>query len=266
MKLATAPEHRAAGRILAVASGKGGVGKTAISTGLARAFSQLGERVLLVDGDLGMANVDVQLGLNPSSDIASVINGTVSLEKAVCPAFGGAPERGGFDVISGRSGSGALANLSGPSLTKLAAGTAALALSYDRAILDLAAGADRSTLRLALAADDVMIVLNDEPTSLTDAYAFVKSLRLQDDGAAPLVVVNNTPNRAAAHDAFSAFKKTCESFLSFTPVLAGIVQRDDTIPAAIRAQTLVAIRSPQSGASRDLDALAGTLARGKEAA
>ena len=87
-----------------------------------------------------------------------------------------------------------------------------------------------------------------------------------DDGAAPLVVVNNTHNRAAAHDAFSAFKKTCESFLSFTPVLAGIVQRDDTIPAAIRAQTLVAIRSPQSGASRDLDALAGTLARGKEAA
>ena len=131
MKLASAPHHRAAGRVLAIASGKGGVGKTTLAVGMARALSLMDERVLLMDGDLGMANIDVQLGLQPRADIVNVLSGKTSLEDAVCPAIGGAAERGGFDVISGRSGSGALANLSGPGLTKLATGVAALALSYD---------------------------------------------------------------------------------------------------------------------------------------
>ncbi|WP_300530064.1 AAA family ATPase [Maricaulis sp.] len=266
MKIASAPQSSAAGRVLAIASGKGGVGKTSLAIGMARALSQMDERVLLVDGDLGMANIDVQMGLYPNADIAAVLNGKVALNDAVAPALGGSLERGGFDVISGRSGSGALANLSGTGLTKLATGIAALSMTYDRAILDLAAGADRATLRLAMTADDVVLVINDEPTSLTDAYAFVKSLRLHDDGAAPLVVVNNAPSRAAAHEAFGAFKKTCESFLSFTPVLAGVVRRDDAVPAAIRAQMCLSVRSPQSDAAQDIQALAGTLARGREAA
>ncbi|OLF78207.1 cobyrinic acid a,c-diamide synthase [Maricaulis sp. W15] len=266
MKIASAPQDRSAGRILAIASGKGGVGKTMLSIGMARAFSQMGERCLLMDGDLGMANIDVQLGLQPNSDISSVINGRVAIADAVCPAMGSAAQKGGFDVISGRSGSGALANLAGPGLTKLATGVAALALSYDRAILDLAAGADRATIRLALTADDVVIVLNDEPTSLTDAYAFVKTLRLHDDGASPLVVINNAPSNNAANEAFSAFRKTCEAFLSFTPTLAGIVRRDPTVPAAIRAQTAVSLRAPQCEAAKDIQALAGSLARGKQAA
>ncbi|MHA6289047.1 nucleotide-binding protein [Maricaulis sp. CAU 1757] len=266
MKIASAPQDRSAGRILAIASGKGGVGKTSVSIGMARAFSLMGERVLLMDGDLGMANIDVQLGLQPKSDITSVLNGRVSLADAVCPAIGGAQTKGGFDVISGRSGSGALANLSGPGLTKLATGVAALSLSYDRAVLDLAAGADRSTIRLALTADDVVIVINDEPTSLTDAYAFVKTLRLHDDGAAPLVVVNNAPDDKSAREAFGAFRKTCEAFLSFTPILAGVVRRDPAVPAAIRTQTCVSVSAPKCPAVEDYRSLAGVLARGREAA
>ena len=266
MKFAPSTDTLAAGRILAVASGKGGVGKTVLGISLARAFSLQGDRTLLIDGDLGMANVDVQLGLNPKADIATVLNGRMTLEDAAAQALGGAQKRGGFDVISGRSGSGALANLNGDSLQRLASGMAALALSYDRAVLDLAAGADRSTIRLALAADDCILVINDEPTSLTDAYAFVKTLRLHDPGAAPLIVVNNAPSMKAAREAYAAFKKTCEVFLNFTPQLAGIVRRDPHVPLAIRSQTALALRSPGCEAAADLEALAGSLAQGAEAA
>lgn len=255
-----------AGRMLAVASGKGGVGKTVLSSALASAFSGKGEQTLLIDGDLGMANIDVQLGLQPDADLAAVLAGEVLLEDAVQRIMGGAIRAGGFDVISGRSGSGALSDLKPEAVGKLAAGVAALSLYYDRAILDLAAGADHSTMRLAMAADDVLIVINDEPTSLTDAYAFVKTLRRRDDSAAPLVVVNNAPSQEAALSAYGAFRKTCESFLGFTPQMVGSIAHDMAIPDSIRAQMPLAQRHPNCEAFRDVEKLAGYLAQGQKAA
>jgi len=258
----TAAEPRTAGPVLAIASGKGGVGKTVVATSLARAFSRAGERVLLVDADLGMANVDVQLGLNPPGDLATVMAGTMTLSEAIAPAIGGSEKKGGFDVISGRSGSAALASLDISSVSQLAAGLAAASMSYDRTILDLAEGADRATVRLAVAADDVAVVISDEPTSLTDAYAFVKTLRMRDEGASPFVVVNNAPDKTSAEQAYAIFSRTCESFLGFTPPLAGIVRRDGQVGQAIRAQTPVGVRSPSTPAAKDLDALAWALAEG----
>ncbi|WP_420433888.1 AAA family ATPase [Hyphobacterium sp.] len=255
-----------AGRILAIASGKGGVGKTVIAAGLAQAFSTQGDRLLLIDGDLGMANIDVQLGLSPDADLAAVMSGQVLLEDACIPVLGGACKPGGFDVISGRSGSGGLAGLRPDAVNRLAAACATIALSYERAILDLAAGADDSTLRLAMAADDVVIVINDEPTSLTDAYAFVKRLRIRDESAAPCVVVNNAPTPDKGREAYAAFRKTCQSFLGFAPALAGLVGRDEHVPQAIRAQTALGVRAPDCPAMKDINSLAAGLAAGREAA
>lgn len=260
-----APGARPAGALLAVASGKGGVGKTMIAIGLARALSRRGERVLLVDADLGMANVDVQLGVNPKGDIGAVVAGRQTLEESISGTLGGAGKPGGFDVISGRSGSGALAGLDGQAVNRLAAGLAAAAMSYDRTLIDLAAGADKSNIRLAAAADDVLIVINDEPTSLTDAYAFVKTLRLRDEGAAPFVVVNNAPDAVSANRAYETFKRTCECFLGIRPMLAGVIRRDSHVPEAVRAQTPVSVKFPTSKACADLDQLAAGLAAGIEA-
>ena len=256
---------RIAGPVLAVASGKGGVGKTALSLALAQAFSRRGQRTLLVDADLGMANVDVQLGLNPAGDLSSIVAGRLTLPEAVAEACGGPARRGGFDVIAGPSGSGALASLDISAVGRLAAGVAAASLDYERTLIDLAAGADRSTVRLAAAADDVLIVINDEPTALTDAYAFVKTLRVRDEGAAPFVVVNNAPDREAAHRAYATFARTCQSFLGFTPPLAGMVRRDDHVPLAIRAQAALSVRSPDCAAMKDVTALARALEQGVEA-
>ena len=259
---AAAAPPRAAGPILAVASGKGGVGKTVVASALARSFSRRGESVLLVDADLGMANIDVQLGLNPPGDLAAIVAGRVGLREAIAPACGGSGSRGGFDVLSGRSGSAALASLEPEAVGRLAAGLTAASMSYDRTILDLAAGADRATVRLGAAADDVLVVVNDEPTALTDAYAFVKALRLRDDGAAPFIVVNNAPDRRAAEGAYATFAKTCESFLGFRPPLAGVVRRDSHVGLSIRAQSALGLRYPDCEAASDLDGLAAALAEG----
>ena len=150
--------------IIAVGSGKGGVGKTFMSITLASAFAQAGKRTLLVDGDLGLANVDVQLGIAPETDLAAVIAGWVELEDAVTPVDGGSGQ-GGFDVLPGRSGSGALAELTSEEVARLAAGLSALALQYDQVILDLGAGIEANCMRLARAADKVVMIVTDEPTS-----------------------------------------------------------------------------------------------------
>ncbi|HCE23778.1 MAG TPA: cobyrinic acid a,c-diamide synthase, partial [Hyphomonas sp.] len=152
--------------IIAVASGKGGVGKTFMAITLASAFAQAGKRTLLVDGDLGLANVDVQLGIAPETDLAAVIAGWVELDDAVTAVDGGAAD-GGFDVLPGRSGSGALAELPPEEVARLAAGLSALALQYDQVVVDLGAGIEANCMRLARAADKALMVITDEPTSMT---------------------------------------------------------------------------------------------------
>lgn len=255
---------RRAGPVIAIASGKGGVGKTALALALARAFSLRQARTLVVDADLGMANIDVQLGLNPPGDLGAVVAGRLTLAEAVAPACGGSHKAGGFDVIAGPSGSASLAGLDIGAVGRLAASLSAASMGYDRTLIDLAAGAERANIRLAAAADDVLVVINDEPTSLTDAYAFVKTLRMRDEGASPFVVVNNAPDKAAAMGAYASFARTCESFLGFRPLLAGIIRRDPHVPSAIRAQTALDQRFPGTDAARDAAALAQALERGVE--
>lgn len=221
--------------IIAVASGKGGVGKTFMAITMASAFAQSGKRTLLVDGDLGLANVDVQLGIAPETDLAAVVSGWVELDDAVTPVDGGAAE-GGFDVLPGRSGSGALAELTPEEVSRLAAGLSALALQYDHVVVDLGAGIEANCMRLARAADKALMVITDEPTSMTDAYAFIKVLRGYAPTVEPLICINQANNRAAGQRTYEAMARACQTFLGFRPQLAGIVMRDAKVRDAIRCQ------------------------------
>jgi flagellar biosynthesis protein FlhG len=245
--------------LIAVASGKGGVGKTWFAVTLSHTMARHSGRTLLIDGDLGLANVDVQLGLTPGHDLAAVVAGTVAVKEAIHPVDGGSKSGRGFDVLAGRSGSGALSTLKPAELSSLIDHIAALAQSYTHVILDLGAGIEAPVRMMCAAAGLVLVVLTDEPTSLTDAYALVKVLKMRDETAPINVVVNLAEGASQGRRTYQALAHACRSFLGQEPQLAGIIRRDRLVKDAIRQQTPLLARYPQSTALADIEALARAL-------
>ncbi|HEX9792299.1 MAG TPA: MinD/ParA family protein [Kiloniellales bacterium] len=247
------PSTTAAGALpnaVAIASGKGGVGKTWLSVTLCHALARAGCKALLFDGDLGLANVDIQLGLTPHHDLAAVIAGRCKLDEAIIN-YG----EGGFDVLAGRSGSGSLANLSPERLTALSKALAAMAPAYDRIVLDLGAGVERTVRQLAAQARSCLVVTTDEPTAMTDAYAFIKLLLMQQPDAEVRIVVNMAGSESEGERTYATLRKACASFLKTAPVLAGIVRRDRKVKEAIRHQAPLLMRYPNCTAAEDVEAL-----------
>ncbi len=251
LKLAAAKR----GKVVAVASGKGGVGKTWFSITLAHALASQGGQALLFDGDLGLANVDIQLGLMPEHDLGAVLADRMTLGQCASHY-----EAGGFDIVAGRSGSGRLANLPTPKLTGLVKDLESLAENYDWIVLDLGAGVDRTVRLLGRRADMVLVVTTDEPTSLTDAYAFVK-LTVTDNPDVDLrVIVNMAETANKGVQTYETLVKACENFLDFHPKLAGVVRSDAKVRDAIRHQTPLLTHSPSADAAADVEKIARTLA------
>jgi flagellar biosynthesis protein FlhG len=223
---ASHPASRVRARnLVTIASGKGGVGKTWLATTLAHALARAGQRTLLFDGDLGLANVDVQLNLSVDRDIADVVGGRTSLAEAITTY-----DEGGFDIVAGKSGSGALASLPERHVEALREALMELAKRYDRVIVDQGAGLDAPLRNLTRGGGKTLIVATDEPTSLTDAYASV-----------------------------GALENACRTFLRLSPPLLGIVRRDDKVRDAIRRQTPLLVRHPTAAAAADVEALAAAI-------
>lgn len=247
--------HSGPGRVIGIASGKGGVGKTWFAITLAHALARAGRRMLLFDADLGLANVDIQLGLTPERDLGAVLAGRARLEQVVLRHADG-----GFDILPGRSGSGALAGLDPVALQSMLAALRAAAVAYDLVLLDLGAGLDRVVRHLAAFADTLVVVATDEPTSLTDAYAVIKLHGLDRPSGDVRVVVNQAANAAAGARTHAALARACAQFLGRQPPLLGVVRRDERVRDAIRRQTLLLARHPSCPAAADVEAI-GTAMR-----
>lgn len=255
-KTSVAPEREK--RIFGIASGKGGVGKTWVSVSLAHALAQQNLKVLLFDGDLGLANVDIQLGLTPSQDLGAVLSGQCPLSSAIVSYVSGSRS---FDVIAGRSGCGSLSTVSQQRLFFLQEQLKSLAEQYDVVLIDLGAGVCPTVRALASVATDCIVVTTEEPTALTDAYAFMKAITRHCGSVPFYVVVNQGASLSSSQKTYHILKEVCGKFLSIIPLFLGMVRRDERVRLAIQAQALIFSRHPQSGAAHDIYEIAQEIVR-----
>jgi len=232
--------------VLAIASGKGGVGKTWLAVTLSHLFARSGRHVLLFDGDIGLANVDVQLGLTPQRDLSSVLSGRNTLKEAVTHY-----DEGGFDIIAGRSGSASLATLPVEKLEAMAAELSNLQKNYDFVVIDLGAGIEQHVQYLASLASRCIVVVTDEPTSLTDAYAFIKVTCGTKNAPEIRIVINQAATQKEGEATYHTINKACVNFLNMSPQLLGIVRRDNKVKDSIRSQKSLLIKAPHSTAATD---------------
>ncbi len=237
-------------RVTAVTGGKGGVGKTSVAVNLATALTRRGRRVLLLDGDLGMANADVLLGLSPAYTLAHVLSGERTLEEVLVQA----PQ--GFQLLPGASGCADLAQLDVEAHLSLVRAFSALPVPLDTLLIDTAAGLGHGVLQFSQAAQHVLVVLCDEPASLTDAYALVKVLNRRHGVSRFKVLTNLTRGENSGAQLFERFARVAARFLDVTLEFAGEVPADEAVRRSGREQRTVLEGYPGSPAARAFKKLA----------
>jgi len=254
-----ARRRRRATRCFAVVSGKGGVGKSNIAVNLAISFARRGRRTLLVDLDVGLANDDLLLNVQPRYTLAHLVRGVRSVEDICIEG------PGGIRFVPGASGTEGLANLSTFERENLIAQLRHLDRSTDISIYDCGAGISMAVLGFAMSSDEVIVVTTPQPTALTDAYATIKSLvRLQYAGSISLFV-NMADSRADALAAFDRVAKVADRFLNYSVANGGYMLHDSAVERAVQARSPFVIREPGSNASACLAAVAESLTRARVA-
>ena len=227
-------------KVIAVTSGKGGVGKTNVSVNLSMALSQGGKDVLLLDADLGLANVDVLLGLRPKHTLSDVINGSRALEEIIING----PES--LKIIPASSGVKNMADLNSMEHAGIIRAFSELSNSIDVLMIDTAAGISDSVITFNRAAQEVIVVVCDEPTSITDAYALIKVLN-KDYGIRRFRVISNmVQSLQEGRELFKKIMTVTDKYLDVQLDFMGMVPYDDFLRKAVQRQKAVIDAYPRS--------------------
>lgn len=240
--------------VLSVTSGKGGVGKTNISGNLAYALAQLGKRVILLDADLGLANVDVVLGVTPQKNLFHLFHEGASLRDILFQT----PY--GFAILPASSGVADMISLTTGQKLELLESMDALEEHIDYLIVDTGAGINDNVLYFNIAVQERVVVMTPEPTSLTDAYALIKVLALHHDVSRFRVLVNMAPSLKAGKEVYARLAKACDHFLDGVSLdFIGTIPHDPHVKKAVMRQQPVCVAFPESQAAQSLHTLAQNL-------
>lgn len=245
-------------RVITVTSGKGGVGKTNFTVALAIAFARHGKKVLVIDADLGLSNVDVILGSSPPGNLLQVMQGGYSLNDVM------ADGPLGIKFISGGSGIYDLSNLSDVQLQFFLNQVGQFDSWADVILIDTGAGLNRMVLNFVMAADEVIVITTPEPTAVTDAYAVIKTYASHGGTSPVRLVVNRVREVAEGDGVVNKLSKVSQRFLGLTVSHLGFVFEDRLVQKAVTSQVPLMIAYPDSMFARCIDKIAHTLIFGEE--
>lgn len=237
-------------RVIGIAAGKGGVGKTTVAVNLAAALARRDWLTLLVDGGMALPNVDLLLGLLPPLTLAQVLAGECTLDEAIIPG----PQ--GIQVLAAHSGDPQLATLDVRGHAALVHAFSTLQLPVEMMLLDTAGGLADGTLALTAACHSVLVVLTNDPGSLANAYAVVKALNTQHGTHQVHVVTNMVSSRSEGNETFNAFARMVAQFLNVAVFNVGIIPEDLHLKAATRNQKTIFCQNPEAPSAKAFETLA----------
>ena len=231
-------------RVIAVTSGKGGVGKTHISANIAYNLSKLGKRTLVLDADMGLANIDIILGLTPRFNLHHVLQGEKTLEEVIVEG------PGEISILPAASGIQEMTELSQGQKLSLMEAINTLEESFDFMIVDTAAGIAGNVLYFSMAAKEIIVVVSPEPTSMTDAYAMIKLLYQKHAEKRILLLVNMVKNYQEAKEVYLKVSRATQHFLDLSIEYLGHIVYDEKVTESVRHQRALAEIYPRSKANQ----------------
>ena len=244
-------------RVIAITSGKGGVGKTYITANLAFILSRMNKRILIFDADMGLANIDVILGISPKYNMHHVLLGEKSLAEIIVPG------PGGIKILPAASGIKEMAELTKGQKLTLMEELNDLNEGFDFMLIDTAAGIAGNVLYFNMAAKEIIVVVSPEPTSLTDAYALIKILYNGHAEKRIMLIVNMVKNSHEAQEVFAKLSKATEHFLDLSIEYLGYIVSDEKVTDAVRQQKVFSEIYPYNQASKCLSSIAKKICREK---
>ncbi len=230
-------------QVIAVTGGKGGVGKSNVSVNLAIALAEIGRKVVLMDADLGLANIDVLLGITSAHNIADVLSGDATLREVMVQG------PGGIRIVPASSGTQRLTQLSALEHAGLINAFSEISDDLDVLIIDTAAGISEQVVSFVRAAQEVLVVVTDEPTSITDAYALIKVLNKFNDLYRFRILANMVRSEQEGRHLFSKLTKVTERFLEVALQYVGSIPFDESVRKAVQRQRPVYEAYPRSKAA-----------------